>query len=302
MGKKANFKREYTLMLESHNHIGQSKHAAKLEKLRQAKENNTPYQPVRGIYSSATMNTYKKACSQYSNFLREHHPEVKKFADGKPYISEWLSSLENDHSAWTLTTYAEGVCCAYSMSKSDIDFQFPKRKRENIERSRKSSLSYKDSDQKYDDARLFCMATGARRCGIMRVRKDDIRQKEDGTYEVFFREKNRMSGWRQVLPEYQDEVLRIFKESPGYQTPNGEVRLFPKSAFPDELHRYRGIYCCKLYQYYEQNRKYETGELYHCRGDMKGLTFDKGILTECSKQMFHSRLDVVVTNYLYHFK
>lgn len=302
MSKKSNFKREYISLLESHNHIGQSKHAAKLEKLKQAKSHDIPYKPVRGIYSSATMKTYRKACEQFSSFLREKHPELKRFSDGKPYIAEWLTGLEDTHSAWTLATYGMALCSAFSMEKKDIGFQFPKRKRENIVRSRKDYPSYKDSDPKYDDARLFCMATGARRGGIMKVRKGDIRQKEDGTYEVFFREKNNMSGWRQVLPEYQDEVLRIFNESRGYKMPNGEVRLFHKSALPDELHSYRGIYCCKLYEYYEQNNLYATGEMYHCRGDMKGLTFDKGILRECSKQMFHSRLDVIVTNYLYHFK
>lgn len=301
MGKKANFKREYTQMLLAHDRRGQSKHAAKMENLKAAKENNTPYQPVRGIYSTATLDTYKKACSQFSNFLRETHPEVKRFHDGQQYIAEWLMSMENSHSAWTLTTYAEGVCCAYSIQKSNIDFKFPQRKRENIIRSR-DKLSQRDSAPKYADARLFCTATGARRGGITKVRKEDIRQRDDGTYEVFFREKNNISGWRQVLPEYQEEVLRIFRESPGYRTPNGEIRLFPKSALPQELHSCRAEYCCKLYEYYESQNTFSTGEIYYCRGNMKGLSFDKGILAECSRQMFHSRLDVIVSNYLYMFK
>lgn len=300
MGKKANFKREYTQMLLAHDCRGQSKHAAKMENLKAAKEKNTSYQPVRGIYSSATLDTYKKACEQYGNFLRESHPEVKKFRDGQQFIKEWLESMESTHSAWTLTTYAEGVCCAYSIQKADIGFKFPQRKRADIKRSRKD-LSYNDSSPKYADARLFCKATGARRGGITKVRKEDLRQREDCTYEVFFREKNNMSGWRQVLPQYQEEILRIFKESPGYKTPNGELRLFPKSAFPQELHSCRAEYCCRLYEYYEKQKVFATGKLYHCRGDMKGLSFDRGILAECSRQMFHSRLDVIVTNYLYMF-
>lgn len=300
MGRKANFRREYIQMLNSHDCRGQSKHAAKLEKLRAAKSQNIPYTPVRGIYSSATMDTYRKACSQFSSFLREKHPEVRKFSDGQEYIAEWLTSLEGSHSAWTLTTYAEGVCCAYSIQKADINFKFPQRKRENIIRSR-DRVSYHDTAPRYADARLFCMATGARRGGITRVRKEDIRQRGDGTYEVFFREKNNMSGWRQVLPEYQEEVLRIFRDSPGYRTPNGETRLFPKSAFPQELHSCRAEYCCRLYEYYEKLNTFNTGEIYYCRGDMKGMSFDKGILAECSRQMFHSRLDVIVSNYLYLF-
>ena len=287
-------------MLSSYDCRGQSKHAVKLQKLKEAKEQGIPYEPVRGIYSSTTMQTYKQACSLFSKYLRENHPEVKRYRDGQRYIGEWLSTLENSHSAWTLTTYAEGVCCSYNIQKASIDFKFPKRKRENIIRSR-DGLSFRDSELKYSDARIFCAGTGARRCGITRVRKDDIRQREDGLYEVFFREKNNMTGWRLVLPEFQEEILRIFNESPGYKMPSGEIRLFPKSALPQELHSYRALYCCKLYEHLDQQHIYNTGEIYHCRGDMNGLTFDKGVLAECSKQMFHSRLDVIVTNYLYLF-
>ena len=111
-----------------------------------------------------------------------------------------------------------------------------------------------------------------------------------------------MSGWRQVLPEYQDEVLRIFRESTGYKTPDGEIRLFRKNALPDELHSCRAQYACELYQYYEEEKKYGTGEKYYCRGDMAGIVLDKGILAKVSEQMFHHRLDVIVTNYLYGLK
>lgn len=293
MGKKANFRREYNQMLSTQIHFGESKHLAK-QKLEGNKQ-------VRGIYSKTTLRTYQKACEQFSIFIRTHHPEVKKFSQGKPYIEEWLESLKDSHSAWTLATYASGVCSAYQMNKSDIDFDFPKRQRKDIIRSR-HPLSYHDSDPKYDDVILFCKATGARRIGAMRVRKTDIRQRKDGTYEVFFREKNQMEGWRQVLPQYQDQVLQLFNESPGYLTQNNELRLFRKNSFPNELHSYRASYAKELYLYYEGLGKYGTGETYHCRGDMAGINFDKGILKQVSEQLFHHRLDVVVSNYLYGFK
>ena len=293
LGKRANFKREYNQLLNSQCHFGESKHLAK-QKLSQGEH-------VRGIYSKTTLRTYQKSCEQFSSYLRENHPEVKKFIQGKPYIAEWLESLKDSHSAWTLATYASGVCSAYQIPKEDIDFDFPKRKRENIIRSR-TPLSYHDSDPKYDDVRLFCLATGARRIGAIRVRKSDIRQKEDGTYEVFFREKNNMEGWRQVLPQYQEQVLRIFNDSPGYKTPNGELRLFRKNSFPQELHSNRAAYAKELYLYYEELGTYTTGEKYYCRGDMAGLVLDKGILKQVSEQLFHHRLDVVVSNYLYLFK
>lgn len=301
MGKKSNFKREYNQLLNSQTHFGESKHIAKQALLAKAKEENASPAHVKGIYSKSTLKTYQKACEQYSKFLRAVHPEIKRFSGGSTFISEWLESLKNTHSAWTLATYASGVACAYGMNKSDINFDFPKRKRANITRSR-GHESHRDSDPKYDDVKVFCKATGARRGGVLRVTKNDIRKREDGTYEVFLKEKNGMSGWRQVLPAFQDDVLRIFEKSHGYQLPNGELRVFRKNLLPAEMHSNRAYYACELYKYYESLGKYTTGEKYYCRCDMQGFVFDKGILKAVSEQMFHHRLDVIVTNYLYDFK
>ena len=301
MGKRANFRREYNQLLSSHIRFGESKHVVKQQMLKKAKENDTPYEPIKGIYSKATLKTYQKACEQFSTYLRTKHPEVKRFANGRPFIEEWLESLRDDHSAWTLATYGSGVACAYDIRKTDIMFDFPERSRENIIRSREN-ISYRNSDPKYEDAITFCKATGARRGGVLRVTKKDIRQKEDGTYEIFLREKNGMSGYRQVLPEFQEEVLRIINESPGYLLPDGENRVFRKNMLPTELHSNRAFYASKLYDYYEGLGTYTTGEKYYCRKDMKGIVFDKGILKAVSEQLFHHRLDVVVTNYLYDHK
>lgn len=300
MGKKSNFKREYNQLLSQNIHFGESKHAAKQQMLKQAKETNAPCEPVKGIYSKTTLRTYQKSCEQFSSFLRTNHPEIKRFSNGRPFIEEWLESLKDSHSAWTLATYASGIACAYSISKTDIAFDFPKRSRENIVRSREN-VSYRNSDPKFEDAITFCKATGARRCGVLRFTKNDIRQRDDGTYEVFLKEKNGMTGYRQVLPEFQEEVLRIINESPGYLTPSGEKRVFRKNMLPTELHSNRAFYACRLYDYYEK-QGYATGEKYYCRKDMKGIVFDKGILKAVSEQMFHHRLDVVVTNYLYNYK
>lgn len=301
MGKKANFKREYTEMLSSQTHFGESKHLAKQKALKEAKEQDISYQPIKGIYSKQTYKTYSKACEQFSSYLREYHPEIKKFKDGEKYISEWLHTLDK-HSAWTINTYGSGVACAFHLDKTQLNFQFPKRQRADITRSRDPVISYRDTSPKYEDAIIFAKATGARRCGIMRVTVNDLRQRDDGTYEVFLREKNNMSGWRQVLPQYQEQVLDIFKNSHGYKTENNEIRLFAKNSLPSELHHYRGEYVCDLYRYYEELGIYTNEQKYHCRGDMAGLSFDRGILEAVSNQVFHHRLDVIVNNYLYNYK
>lgn len=91
-------------MLNEHIFFGVSKHAIKQQRIKESKENNTPYKPIKGIFSKTTLKTYQKACEQFSTYLRTKHPEVKRFENGKPYIEEWLESLKDSHSAWTLAT------------------------------------------------------------------------------------------------------------------------------------------------------------------------------------------------------
>lgn len=135
-------------MLNEHIFFGVSKHAIKQQRIKESKENNTPYKPIKGIFSKTTLKTYQKACEQFSTYLRTKHPEVKRFENGKPYIEEWLESLKDSHSAWTLATYGSGVACAFNISKKDIEFDFPVRGRENISRSR-DKTSYKNSDPSF---------------------------------------------------------------------------------------------------------------------------------------------------------
>lgn len=111
-------------MLNEHIYFGVSKHAIKQQRIKESKENNTPYKPIKGIFSKTTLKTYQKACEQFSTYLRTKHPEVKRFENGKPYIEEWLKSLKDSHSAWTLATYGSGVACAFNISKKDIEFDF----------------------------------------------------------------------------------------------------------------------------------------------------------------------------------
>ena len=53
-------------------------------------------------------------------------------------------------------------------------------------------------------------------------------------------------------------------------------------------------YACDLYQYFLKNG-YASGEIYHCRKELAGYFYDKGILKEVSYNLQHSRMDIVIT-------
>lgn len=144
----------------------------------------------------------------------------------------------------------------------------------------------------------FVRATGARRGGLIHLTKDDLRE-QDGKLEIHLREKNGMERWARIDPSKEDFVKEIFKENKGVEI-NGEVRLFNKNDINScqELHSCRSEYAVRMYSVFEKEG-YGNNQLYHCRKDMKGISFDKGILKEVSENLGHHRLDVVVSHYLY---
>ena len=70
-------------------------------------------------------------------------------------------------------------------------------------------------------------------------------------------------------------------------------------AFVEELVFYlnnvTAYYAADLYRYFEKRGDVETGEIYYCKKDLAGVSYDKGILEEISYNLQHSRNNVVVT-------
>lgn len=147
-------------------------------------------------------------------------------------------------------------------------------------------------------------ATGARRMELLRLRREDFRERTDcdgnktGELEVFKRGKNGIERWCLVDPQYNDFVRELIATAPTYNF-NGEDRLLRKADLPAKLpiHDCRSDYACSLYDYYMEHGK-ATGEIYSCRKDLKGIHYDKGVLAAVSWDLQHSR-DSIVIDYLW---
>lgn len=61
------------------------------------------------------------------------------------------------------------------------------------------------------------------------------------------------------------------------------------------LNNVTAYYAADLYRYFEKRGDVETGEIYYCKKDLAGVSYDKGILEEISYNLQHSRNNVVVT-------
>ena len=305
MSKKSKLTHDYKCALKTQTKFGQSKHKAKVNAREECRKENKPYEPIHGIYATTTLQSYDKICKRFVHWIVENHKnEVKNYADCKKFAAEWLKEKEADGlSSWSLALYGSALASSFNgISKHDLGYSFPRRERKNIVRNRNDNLSgeYKTKQQK--DAYTMLKATGCRRKEMLRLRKEDFRQqikdgKETGYLEVYKRGKGGIERWCLVNPFYTDFVKDFLKNANTYVYAD-EKRLFQKNDFSKSgIHSARSIYACDLYKHFEQHG-YASGEIYHCRKELSGYKYDKGILLEVSYNLQHSRNSVVI-NYLW---
>lgn len=297
MGKKSNITHQCLKELNKQKKFGESKFEAK----QAAKKSGESAATVRGIYSTNTYNSYVKVCKQFIADTIANHKEVKTFKDCKKYVTEFLQNKEDaGASAWTLAQYGCALASAYNCGKNDFNYDYPVRHRANIKRSRGvNSSDYRYPEERWDKAKLILKATGCRRAEALRLRKEDFREGKDGNLEVFKKGKGGIERWCLVNPKYVEELREFLKNAETYPV-NGENRLFLKAQLPQgSIHDMRADYAKDLYQYYEARGDVATGKIYHCKADMIGHSFDKGILAAVSYNLQHFRNSVVVNNYLW---
>lgn len=161
-------------------------------------------------------------------------------------------------------------------------------------------MSGEYATERQRNAYTMLKATGCRRHEILRLRKEDFRQqldaegRETGYLEVFKRGKGGIKRWCLVNPRYTGFVKEFLKDAVTYRHAD-EQRLFKKNDFTKEgIHSTRAIYACDLYRHFEEHG-YASGKIYHCRKELAGCFYDKGILKEVSYNLQHSRENVVIT-------
>lgn len=302
MSKKGILTHGYKCALKSQTRFGESKHKAKINAKEECRKESKPYEPIHGIYSTTTLQNYDKICNRFVQWIMEkHRNEVKNYADCKKFAAEWLEQKESDGlSAWSLGLYGSALASSFNgISKHDLGYSFPKRERKNIVRNRSDNLSGEYKTKRQKDAYTILKATGCRRKEMLRLRKEDFRPqikdgKETGYLEVYKRGKGGIERWCLVNPLYTNFVKDFLKNASTYDYAD-EKRLFQKNDISKSgIHSARSIYACDLYKHFME-LGYSTGKIYHCRKELAGYKYDKGILDEVSYNLQHSRDNVVIT-------
>lgn len=300
MSKKSKLMHNYINELKKECRFGESKHKAKQDAREEAARSHQKFKQVRGIYSHRCFHDYKKSLNTYTTWVCKNHSEVKTMEQAKRYIPEYVDELrEKGLSEWTVHSYVYALRSAYHCEVADLGVELKARSRADVIRNREAEDSAIRNDERYETVVTLAKATGARRMELLRLRKEDFRERDGkNEIEVYKRGKNGIERWCLVDPKYNDFIREYINVVPTYSV-GGEERLLRKADLPAKLpiHDCRSDYACSLYNYYMEHGK-ANGEVYSCRKDLKGWHYDKGVLEAVSFDLQHSR-DSIVIDYLW---
>lgn len=189
-----------------------SKHLAKqafLQIRRLTKKQGKQFeQNFSGIYANESLKTYQDKAKIFIRWCLRNNPTIKHWRQCKRFVGSYIEEKALTVSACTLHTYAYAVASAFGMTPKQMGLPHIKRSVSQYKRNRQLSKSAQPyyENGKYAILREFIIATGGRRCGLGKLRKQDLRYK-DNLWYVFLREKGGRNRWAPVLPRYQDIVL-----------------------------------------------------------------------------------------------
>ena len=283
--------------------IGQKKHVAKEKAREESKRENDDLSEgqkkskriaLDGIYSWSTYNSYKNKAIAFAEWAKMTYG-CKTVESAKAYIQAYLDDQTDlGQSAWTIKLKACAIRKLYGITKEELRLHTPDRKREDIKRSRRACKHDKHvSKEKYKDIEMFCKGTGVRRHELAAVIPEDIRYENDILYVHVKQGKGGKSRNVQVLGGfygYIDKYIGLPLNEPIFKN-------IPQNM---DIHSYRAEFACSWYK--KLARPLETltrKQKYYCRGDMKGVVYDRKAMLEVSKMLGHERINVIASSYLW---
>lgn len=305
--------------------IGESKHEAREKERKKQRDKDTylkysctsPY-----IHSYETLYHYVKVGERYWAWVQKNYPDVhtlryaKKMGCPRAYIQ---SRIDAGLSPYTIAMETSALAKLYRCHAWEIHDDRPPRLSENITRSRNYTMETLERNRiTYGDLVDFCLRTGLRRSEVMRVRPDcffncgdDLMLHLDGHAQ---NTKGGRSRDVEILPENQAWLREyISRFAP-------DKMMFPAPSTHLDIHALRSMYAEALYKAFARpieeisaderiplarpkkdnsrpNKvRIDAPALYRRRWD--GKVFDRRALLRVAESLGHSRVDVVVLNYL----
>ena len=247
------------------------------------------------IFSTKTLNTYKKEVSEFAKYCKLEHGS-KTINDCRAYVTEYLQkNLDEGKSVYTVSTQASALGKLYQEPYTNF-LTLPQRERVNITRSRLDRPSDKHfSEKKNEELVNFCRGTGLRRSELQKLAPEALIEK-NGKYYLRIAGKGGKTRISPIIgPNKTAIVNRIQGTDPG-------AKVWPRVHRHADIHSYRSNYATSLYNSLARDvTVLPASERYCCRKDRAGDVFDKKAMKVVSQALGHERIEVIAANYLRDF-
>lgn len=260
------------------------------------------------IYMDTTLNQYHAHWDDYCNSMQRAGYKVnghvpRTLAEAAGYMPQYLDELKarpgsrpgTTFSAWSVRAYF--AASAKVLGLSAANYKLPTRRRQDITRSRGAAARDGHfSESKNAELVEFCRATGLRNLKeLQQVRGSDLVDLGGGRYSI--RVHGKGGRWRDApiygSPAQVEAVV-------GRMRAAGSGPVWSHVSSGADIHGYRADYAARVYLAHARPIKtIPPSERYHCRGDMRGRTFDRKAMMVASEALGHSRLSVIASHYLY---
>lgn len=260
---------------------------------------------VKFIYSARTYDTYRQQGKAFAAYAKSKG--CKTLDEAKEVVPDYLQSLiDAGKSGYSIRTAASAIGKVYTTDYGSFGVTMPERKRSEIKNNRGDSRMIASGHISAETAERYgkiLRCIGLRRSEALLARGADLIRKDDKYCVRVPRGKGGRSREAVIegTPEEIKEVVALFEEAKERGTHGGDPHVWP-SGIPKNIpvHRYRAEYAEKVYKACARPiEALERRDKYFCRGDLKGIVYDRQALAYVSAQLGHTRVSVVAVNYLH---
>lgn len=254
------------------------------------------------IHSFGTMKTYLKHSLDFATYCRSKYG-CKTIEECRPHVKGFIEN--SDYSAWVKKAQRSAIAKLFGVKSIEFgDIDTGSRSRATVKRSRGGTVREKHFSEtgKYKAYVDFCKGTGLRKAEIESLRGSSFYRDENG--KAFLRVTKGTKGGRVRTVPILEEYVKLV-ENACLKAGTGKVIPFIaddrlKAPSGANTHGYRAEYAKALYDRLKRPLDIvPTNERYFCRGDLRGVIYDKSAMSEVSQALGHTRINVIASSYLH---
>lgn len=257
----------------------------------------------RYIYSSRTYETYKANSKLFIKWVQQNNPDILHLQDCGSYANPWIQTqIDAGYSAWTISTRKAAIAKLLNIPYTEL-IPTPSRCRANIQKSRAAVERDRHiSKEREEFFAKITSATGLRRNELLKIKGTDLHEGigPNGESYYYLRISRGTKGGKirdsllmGATPQETEEIVKLFLNT-------GSALVCPRVPNAYDNHYYRSVYAKRLYGRIARHvEKIPPSDRYVMRKERAGEILDRKAMLFVSRNMGHSREDVIAQSYLY---